>query len=616
MKFCSNPASFLLVANFVLAADISEFVISPNSIAPLFDVDALPRSIPRRQKRSEICKVYPGDKNWPSDSEWSALNKTVGGALIKPVPRAAVCHSNWPQYYDPAKCTDLMANYNNHERRVADPTDLIYVYFQGLSCLPSTDPTTPCTTGGDPSYVVNVTTPEQISTVIKFAAKKKIRLIIKNTGHDTGGKSTGEGSLSIWTHNMKTIQWLPKYTTKYYTGPALKVGAGVSLDEFYQAADNHDVTVVGGECSTVGVAGGYSAGGGHSPVGGLFGMGADNIVELTAVLPNGTHITATTGSNPELFWAFRGGGGATFGVVTSITVKARPKIHVTISTWSFGTAANNITNSTFWQAARVYLEHVTTIADSGSQAFAQIRPATGGLTFSMTSFVAPNKTVAEYDTLMAPFFSKILTLGISVTQNTTFHPSFLGGWQRAFPKISQPWNPEKQVVASGSRLIPRKNFEQPKLFNQTFSTLQNIVDLGYGFIFYAQKNEAHAGVDNAINPAYRKSAVFLILSGSYPQNASAVEVNVVRDQVTKVIVPILKAVTPGSGTYMNEADIREEGWQQSFFGSNYARLLKLKKEVDPNSIFWAKTAVGSENWYIQNDHGLPEVGTGRLCRKL
>ncbi|KAF2703716.1 FAD-binding domain-containing protein [Pleomassaria siparia CBS 279.74] len=430
---------------------------------------------------------------------------------------------------------------------VADPTDLIYVYFRGLSCLPSMDPSTPCTTGGDLAYVVNVTTPAQISATIKFAKEKKIRLIIKNTGHD--------------------IEWLPNYTTQYYTGPAIRVGAGVSVGEFYQAAENHDVTIVG--------AGGYSAGGGHSPVDGIFGMAADNIVELTAVLPNGTHVTITDITSPELFWVFRGGGGAAFGVVTSMTVKAQPKIYATVSTWGFSTGPN-VTNATFWKRVEAYIEYVLAIGDAGSQAFAGVSPASGGFALNIYSHVAPNKTIAGCDAFMSPFFSKLDTLGLSYQKNTTFHISYLSRWQH------------------------------PKLFKDTLSALQKITDLGYGFIFYAQRNVASPGVTNAINPAYRTSSAFLMVSEGWTQNPTAAEVSRRRYVITKVLVPILKSVTPGSGTHMNEADIREDNGQQGFFGSNYPRLWTLNKNLDPESVFWAKTAVGSEDCYIQNNEDLPE----------
>jgi FAD/FMN-containing dehydrogenase len=132
---------------------------------------------------------------------------------------------------------------------VVHPTDIVYPYFQGFSCLPTLNASTPCTNGGSPEYAVNVSNPDQIAAALKFARKKNIRLVIKNTGHDVNGKSTGAGSLSVWTHNLKKINFIAHYSDGYYTGPALKVGAGVSLEEYYRAAKNYGVTVVGGECS-------------------------------------------------------------------------------------------------------------------------------------------------------------------------------------------------------------------------------------------------------------------------------------------------------------------------------------------------------------------------------
>jgi hypothetical protein len=77
------------------------------------------------------------------------------------------------------------------------------------------------------------------------------------------GKSTGAGALSIWTHNMKSIEFL-NYTSRGYTGPAAKLGAGVQAFEAYDAAAKIGLKVLGGECPTVGIVGGYTQGGGHS----------------------------------------------------------------------------------------------------------------------------------------------------------------------------------------------------------------------------------------------------------------------------------------------------------------------------------------------------------------
>jgi hypothetical protein len=76
--------------------------------------------------------------------------------------------------------------------------------------------------------------------------------------------------------------------------------------------------------------------------------------------------------------------------------------------------------------------------------------------------------------------------------------------------------------------------------------------------------------------------------------------------MTYDIMPAIEAVTPGSGAYMNEADFQQPGFQEAFFGSNYKKLLCIKKKYDPEGFFYARNAVGSEKWSVQND--------GRMCK--
>ena len=76
--------------------------------------------------------------------------------------------------------------------------------------------------------------------------------------------------------------------------------------------------------------------------------------------------------------------------------------------------------------------------------------------------------------------------------------------------------------------------------------------------------------------------------------------------VTNVLVPALAELTPNGATYLNEADFNEPNWQETFYGSNYPRLLSIKRKYDPHGILWGKTSVGSEGWDIAAD--------GRLCK--
>lgn len=101
-------------------------------------------------------------------------------------------------------------------------------------------------------------------------------------------------------------------------------GAGQGFGPVYDFAHANNVTVVGGTSETVGVAGGWITGGGHSALSNHLGLGVDNVQQLRAVLPNGTYVTANRCQNSDVFFALRGGGGGTFGVIMEMSTLAHP----------------------------------------------------------------------------------------------------------------------------------------------------------------------------------------------------------------------------------------------------------------------------------------------------
>ena len=104
-----------------------------------------------------------------------------------------------------------------------------------------------CTLGGYPVYVLNARHARDIQAGVNFARNMNVRLVVKNTGHDFHGKSSGFGSLSIRTHQLKDIAIIEQYRSKKYTGPAIKAGSGVQGFEVYAAASKAGLVVVGGE---------------------------------------------------------------------------------------------------------------------------------------------------------------------------------------------------------------------------------------------------------------------------------------------------------------------------------------------------------------------------------
>ena len=86
----------------------------------------------------------------------------------------------------------------------------------------------------------------------------------------------------------------------------------------------------------------------------------------------------------------------------------------------------------------------------------------------------------------------------------------------------------------------------------------------------------------------------------WPDSFSPQEVEEVKQTMTNVWVPTLVEMTgeSDSGAYSNEADVREPNFQQTFFGTNYPRLLKVKREYDPEDRFIVPAGVGSEFWDV------------------
>lgn len=129
-----------------------------------------------------------------------------------------------------------------------------------------------------------------VQAVVRFAAKHQIRLAVRNTGHDLAGRSTAPDSLQIHTAALKGIQFtesfrptMPWGQKASSQGPAVTVGAGVMTGELYSAAAEGGYVVVGGSCSTVGIAGGWMQGGGYGILSPSRGLGSDNVLEVSLV---------------------------------------------------------------------------------------------------------------------------------------------------------------------------------------------------------------------------------------------------------------------------------------------------------------------------------------------
>lgn len=194
------------------------------------------------------CRYDPSHNKWPSEKGWNKLRKQLSStdALITTVPQASVCYG---VAKDDTQCQQMAQNWTNSYTHVDDPAEVLSPIYQGLTCQPpSIYDSGSCSLGGYPAYSIKVKTVSDIQSGVNFARNEYLRLVVKNTGHDFAGKSAGYGSLSIWTHGLKDIQYFDNYVDESgYIGPAIKAGAGVQAYELYRFATQRGVVAVAGE---------------------------------------------------------------------------------------------------------------------------------------------------------------------------------------------------------------------------------------------------------------------------------------------------------------------------------------------------------------------------------
>ncbi|KAL4879308.1 hypothetical protein BJY04DRAFT_193725 [Aspergillus karnatakaensis] len=539
---------------------------------------------------ADNCRCMPGDECWPSPATWSRFNQSIDGRLIATVPLGTPCHG---AAYDEAACAALREEWTQPELHFETSSSIMAPFFANGSCDPFHPVDKPCTLDNYIVYAVNVSKPDHISEAIRFSTEHNIRTVIRNTGHDYNGKSTGAGALGIWTHNLKDIE-IKDWKDSRYNGKAIKLGSGVQGHEAYEAADAQGLEVVGGECPTVGIAGGYTQGGGHSALASKHGLAADQVLQWEVIDGQGNFITATRDNEySDLFWALSGGGGGTYGVVWSMTSKAHPGTPVSGLNLTF--TNEGISQDTFYEAVTLYHATLPSLVDAGAMSVWYFTNAS----FSIAPLTGPDIPVAELEKLVKPFTDGLTTLGITYTYHAEQFPRYLAQFNAMQGEILVG------TAQYGGWLVPRSVVTEN---NEALTAgYRHITESGATFIGVGLNvSKAVAGdVHNAILPAWRETLIDTTLTTPW-EFAAEEKMREQQRKMTEDYIPTLMALSPYSGAYMNEADFQQPGWQGIFYGENYGALRQVKAKYDPNDVFYAWQAVGSDEWTVRD--------AGRLCR--
>ncbi|KAI1081714.1 hypothetical protein F5B20DRAFT_535046 [Whalleya microplaca] len=542
---------------------------------------------------SLACHYMPGDTAWPTQIVWSTFNESIGGKVILACPLAQVCHGS---NYDPASCSKIRDSWTDGTNYYEDPVHIMSPYWLNNSCSPFTEVNAPCSLGNMASYAVKVQGPADVAAGLKFAKEMNIRVTIKNTGHDYLGRSAGEGSLALWTHNLKDISFF-NYSSPAYNGPAAKAGAGIQFSEVYQAAAEHGYRIVGGLCPTVGMVGGYVQGAGHGPLSGTYGLAADNVLEFEVVTTDGQLRIASPYDNPDLYWALSGGGSGNYGVVLSLTTKAHTDGIVAGASLTF----NNTNTEAFWSAVEAWHKHLLVLDQVPGFA------VNWGVTqeqFVIRFATLTDSNASALSSALDPFIHELQTLNLAYTFETVDHSTYYEHFQY-YTTAAYVTN---DVV--GSRLVQRSTVQNslPDLMatiRSITATTSLSVQVNGETANVSHARAGNAPDSNAVLPAWRDSLYHLMLAVSFDAAAPDDELERIQAQLNEWQDQI-KVITPGGGAYMNEATYDNVDWKVDYYGANYDKLLGIKEKYDPDFTLWAHTSVGSDSyWAVAED--------GRLC---
>ena len=166
-----------------------------------------------------------------------------------------------------------------------------------------------------PALIARCLTDSDVQAAVRFAAAHRMLLSVRGGGHHIAGNAVAEGGLMLDLSGMRTVSIDAAKRTA-------RVGPGALLGDFDREAQAHGLATPLGINSTTGVAG-LTLGGGFGWLTRRHGMTIDNLLSATVVTADGAVRVVSAASEPELFWALRGGGG-NFGVVTSFEFQLHP----------------------------------------------------------------------------------------------------------------------------------------------------------------------------------------------------------------------------------------------------------------------------------------------------
>jgi FAD/FMN-containing dehydrogenase len=436
-----------------------------------------------------------------------------------------------------------------------------------------------------PAGIAYCASPADVSACLSFVAKFGLQVAARSGGHSYCGWSSPDGGLVLDVSQMNHVDVDAAAGT-------VRVGAGTLLIDLYSALAAHGLAVPGGSCPTVGIAG-LALGGGVGVVGRLYGLTCDNTVSVQIVTADGKVRECNANSDPDLFWACRGGGGGNFGVVTAFTFRTQPARDLVLFylTWPWSQAAAVISAWQSWAPSapdELWSNLHLSASPGGSEPSVSVGGTYAGSAGQAQALLSRLYSAAG-SAPSGPFVATESYLNVMLVEAGC-----------ASLSVAQCHQPSQNLAG----VLPR----EPEYAKSDFYTTPIPaagIDVMLGQVEHMQQVpgaagasggvafDAFGGAINRVSPDatafVHRDTLFLAQyttgwSDSSP--GAGTRTAPVQAQLAwlKSFHAAMRPYASGQA-YQNYLDPDLADWQRAYYGANYPRLQRVKAAVDPGNVF-------------------------------
>ena len=442
-----------------------------------------------------------------------------------------------------------------------------------------------------PAAVARVLSEADVVACVHFCAQHGVRITCRSGGHGAEGYCARDGQLMIDLSALQQVE-------VDLENQVVHVGAGSFWGQVDVATYPRGYAACGGGCVEVGVAG-LSQGGGFGPISRSHGMTIDNLLEARIVTARDRRVVvASASSEPDLFWALRGGGGGNFGVVTRFTYR----LHPIGRAFCGGTLVYNWGDDTRamfrfyrdWMRSADADEKLTFLPifaltpdgsplgvlstfyngnfDDGLAYLLKIMTAAG---MPLPANAAPGSSL---ELALAQAMGPTTLPGYTGTESTTAWPGSGQYWKSGFLHNDFPDAAIDTFMAWFDKVprTPSKVAGGPNNLG-----MKHAPDLSFGFI--ESLGGAMGRVGNTDTAFFWRDQLFSFsFIGIYP-----VELPQMQARVAQWAEQFRAAMQPyfSGGVYVNYMQADLPNWQAAYYGDNYPRLRQIKAIHDPTHLF-------------------------------